>query len=41
MSYNSKKKLDSIINLLKIFKTNLKELEQEMKILEQILKKKL
>ena len=39
MSYNSEKNLDSIINLLKIFKNNLKELEQEIKILERILKK--
>uniref|UniRef100_A0A6C0AZQ2 Uncharacterized protein n=1 Tax=viral metagenome TaxID=1070528 RepID=A0A6C0AZQ2_9ZZZZ len=41
MSYNIEKKLDSIINLFKIFKNNLKELEQEIKILERILKKKL
>ena len=39
MSYNIEKKLDSIINLFKIFKNNLKELEQEIKILERILKK--
>ena len=41
MTYNNEKDLHSIINLFKILKNNFKELEQEIKILERILKKKL
>ena len=41
MTYNSEKEVLCLINIFKLFTHNFKELEQEIKILERILKKKL